>query len=84
MAPAVKATPRVTASADVPPVIVSTLRTVRVLAKLPRVSVSAPAARSIAPLVRATPTVTTSAAELPVIVSTLAAVRVLAKLPSVS
>ena len=45
--PVARAVPRVTVSLPVPPVMVSTLATVAVLAKLPKVSVSVPAARSM-------------------------------------
>ena len=71
-------------SAAVPPVMVSTLVTVAVLAKLPRVSVSVPAPRSTEALEAAAARVTVSAPVPPVRVSTLATVAVLATLARVS
>ena len=68
------AVPRVTVSAAAPPVRVSTLVTVAVLAKLPRVSLSVPAPRSIEALEAMAPRVTVSAPVPPVMVSTLVTV----------
>ena len=53
--------PRVMVSAPVPPVMVSVLDTVAVLAKLPKVSVSLPPPRSIETLATAVERVTVSA-----------------------
>ena len=64
---------------------VSTLLRVPVLPAVPRVSLSAPAARSSdMAVVRAEPRVMVSAAEPPVMVSVLVTVAVLAKAPKVS
>ena len=60
----VKAAPaRVTVSLAEPPVMVSVLATVAVLAKLPKVRVSLPAARSMDALAATAPRVTVSAAD---------------------
>ena len=68
----VSAVVRVTVSAAVPPVMVSMLATVAVLAKPPRVSASLPAPRSIEALAAAAVRVTVSAPVPPVTVSMLA------------
>ena len=67
----VRAPERVMVSAPVPPVMVSTLVTEAVLAKLPRVRVSLPAARSMEAAAAAAPRVMVSAPVPPVRVSTL-------------
>ena len=66
--------PRVTVSSPVPPVMVSVLATVTVLAKLPRVRLSLPVPRSIEALLSAAPRVTVSLPVPPVMVSVLATV----------
>ena len=78
--PVVSAPPRVTVSAPVPPVMVSMLATVAVLAKLPKRQVSLPAPRSMLALDTAAPRVTVSLPVPPVMVSTLATVAELVPL----
>ncbi len=73
----VSAPVRVTVSSPVPPVSVSMLATVTVLAKLPRVRLSLPAPRSIEPLLIAVPRVMVSAPLPPVMVSVLDTVAAL-------
>ena len=71
-------------SLPVPPVRVSMLATVTVLAKLPRVRLSLPVPRSIEPLLIAAPRVTVSAPVPPVMVSVLETVALLVPLAKVS
>ena len=75
--PAVRAVPRVTASLPLPPTIDAVLASVAELAKLPRMSLSAPAPRSMAALTAAAPRVTVSAPVPPVMLSILLRVAVL-------
>ena len=83
--PLVTAVPRVMVSAPVPPMRVSTLLTVPVLAPFAKVSLLAPAPRSTdIAVVSAVPRVMVSAPVPPVMVSMLETVAVLAKLPKVS
>ena len=83
VAPDDRAPPRVMISAPVPPVMVSTLLTVSVLAPLARVRLSVPLPRLMVPPEIAAPRVMSSAPVPPVMVSTLVAVTVLAPLARV-
>ena len=81
---AASAVPRVTISAPVPPVTVSVLAMVAVLAKAPRVRASLPTPRSMLALATAAPNVMLSLPEPPVTVSVFETEALLVPLANIS